>query len=212
VSRRLLLGIGIFQILITTLFSQATGDIKLLPPSFEKQVTLFDALKNRKTSRSFSDKELSLQQLSDLLWAATGVNRPESGKRTAPTAHDDREIDVYVAMAAGFYLYDPDQHVLKLIHHEDIRSATGRQGFVETAPINLIFVADYRRMKGDQSSKDFYAATDTGFISQNVYLYCAAEGLATVVRGMVERSNLAEKMKLHPDEHIVLTQTVGPPR
>ena len=193
-SRRLLLGIGIFQILITTLFSQATGDIKLLPPSFEKQVTLFDALKNRRTRRIFSD------------------NRPESGKRTAPTAHDDREIDVYVAMAAGFYLYDPDQHVLKLIHHEDIRSATGRQGFVETAPINLIFVADYRRMKGDQSSKDFYAATDTGFISQNVYLYCAAEGLATVVRGMVERSNLAEKMKLHPDQHIVLTQTVGPPR
>ncbi len=211
-SRRLLLGIGIIQILITTLFSQATGDIKLLSPKFEKQATFFDALKNRKTDRSFADKELSLQQLSDLLWAANGVNRPESGKRTAPTAHDDREVDVYVAMATGLYLYDPDQHSLKLVHHEDIRSATGRQEFVKTAPINLIFVADYRRTKGDQSSKDFYAATDTGFISQNVYLYCAAEGLATVVRGMVERSNLAEKMQLHPDQHIMLAQTVGLPR
>jgi nitroreductase len=195
-----LLGIAILPILITTLFSQATADIKLLPPKFEKQVSLFDALKDRKTSRSFSAKELSLQQLSDLLWAATGVNRPESGKRTAPTAHDDREIDVYVAMAAGLFLY------------EDIRAATGRQEFVGTAPVNLIFVADYRRMKGDQSSKEFYAATDTGFISQNVYLYCAAEGLATVVRGMVERDQLAEKMKLHPDQHIVLAQTVGLPK
>jgi SagB-type dehydrogenase family enzyme len=207
-----LLGIAILPILITTLFSQATADIKLLPPKFEKQVSLFDALKDRKTSRSFSAKELSLQQLSDLLWAATGVNRPESGKRTAPTAHDDREIDVYVAMAAGLFLYDPEQHLLKLVHHEDIRAATGRQEFVGTAPVNLIFVADYRRMKGDQSSKEFYAATDTGFISQNVYLYCAAEGLATVVRGMVERDQLAEKMKLHPDQHIVLAQTVGLPK
>jgi len=197
---------------MTTLFSQATGDIKLLPPKFEKPVTLYEALKNRKTDRALSDQELSPQQIANLLWAATGVNRQESGKRTAPTARNDREIDVYVTMASGLYLYDPGQHVLKLIHQEDIRAATGAQEFVKIAPINLVYVADYRRMKGDQSSKDFYSATDTGFISQNVYLYCAAEGLATVVRGMVERSNLAEKMKLHQDQHIILAQTVGMPR
>jgi len=191
------------------LISQTAGNIQLQPPAFTNGATLLDALKNRKSERSFSEKELSLQQLSDLLWAACGVNRPESGKRTAPTAHGKKEIEVYVALAAGLYLYDADKHCLKLILAEDIRGLTGKQRFVKKAPVNLIFVADYKKMSGNKEAKDFYSAADTGFISQNVYLYCAAEGLATVVRGWVAREPLAKKMNLTPDQNIILAQTVG---
>jgi len=184
-------------------------EIRLLPPQFENNASLFEALKNRRTERSFSEKELSLQQLSNLLWAATGVNRPDSEKRTAPTAHNDQEIDVYVAMKTGLYLYNAKGHILDFIHANDIRKQTGKQKFTGTAPINLIYVADHNKMKGDKESKKFYSATDTGFISQNVYLYCAAEGLATVVRGWVDKEELAAEMILRPGQHIVLAQTVG---
>jgi SagB-type dehydrogenase family enzyme len=205
-------------VLISMFFSnvlmvaQTAGDIRLLPPMFAKETTLYDALKNRKSERSFADADLSIQQLSNLLWAAAGVNREDSGKRTAPTAHNDQEIDVYAAMQTGLYLYNAKDHILEKVLDEDIRSATGNQEFVKDAALNLIYVADFRRAKGDAESKAFYSATDTGFISQNVYLYCAAEGLATVVRGWVDREKLAEKMQLHPEQQIILTQTVGLPK
>jgi SagB-type dehydrogenase family enzyme len=192
-----------------SLIAQTAGDIQLQPQAFANSATLLDALKNRRSERSFSEKELSLQQLSDLLWAACGVNRPQSGKRTAPTAHGKNEIEVYVALAAGLYLYDADKHRLNLILAEDIRGLTGKQHFVKKAPVNLIFVANYKKMSGNKEAKDFYSATDTGFISQNIYLYCAGEGLATVVRGWLDREPLAKKMNLTPDQNIILAQTVG---
>jgi len=184
-------------------------DIRLLPPQFEKNATLLEALKNRCSERSFSEKELSLQQLSNLLWAAVGVNRPDDEKRTAPTARNAQEIDVYVAMKTGLYLYNAKDHILVFIHANDIRSKTRKQKFTETAPVNLIYVADFDKMNGDEETKIFYSATDTGFISQNVYLYCAAEGLGTVVRGWVDKDKLAIEMKLRPEQHITLAQTVG---
>ena len=191
--------------------AQSAGDIRLLEPMFEKGITLFDALRNRKSERVFSPGELSLQQLSDLLWAAVGVNRKDSGKRTAPTAHNDQEIDVYVAMKSGLYLYNAVDHVLELVLKEDLRDATGKQEFVSVAALNLVYVADFSKAKGNEESKRFYSATDTGFISQNVYLYCATEGLATVVRGWVDKEALAEKMQLQPEQHVILAQTVGFP-
>ena len=184
-------------------------NIALPTPQFQKDVTLYQALQNRKSERSFSEKELSSQQLSNLLWAATGINRPESGKRTAPTAHNAQEIDVYVALKSGLYLYDVREHRLVFLDKADLRGLTGTQDFVKTAPVNLIYVADYNRLKGSEESQKFYSATDTGFISQNVYLYCAAEGLATVVRGSVDREALTAAMKLRPSQHIILAQTVG---
>jgi len=197
---------GLILLLCTPIFAQ---DIQLLPPQFEKSATLFGALKNRRTERSFSEKELSLEQLSNLLWAAVGTNRPDNKKRTAPTARNDQEIDVYVAMQKGLYLYNAIDHVLVLVHGNDIRRKTGKQKLTEIAPVNLVYVADYDKMKGDEESKKFYSATDTGFISQNVYLYCAAEGLGTVVRGWVDKDKLAPEMKLRPEQHITLAQTVG---
>lgn len=183
--------------------------IKLPKPQTTGGKPLMQALKERKSTRSFSEKELSQQTLSDLLWAAFGINRPNSGKRTAPSALNMQEIDIFVAMQKGLYLYQPKEHMLKLVSKEDIRGATGKQDFVTTAPVNLIYVADYSRMNKAGNNKDFYSATDAGFISQNVYLYCASEGLATVVRGWVDKESLAKAMNLGVNQRIILAQTIG---
>jgi len=187
--------------------------IQLPEPQMKGGMPLMEALSKRKTSRDFSDKELPLQVLSNILWAANGINRPESGRRTAPTAVNWQEIDVYIALAEGLYLYDAKMNVLQPVLAGDIRAVTGRQNFVKDAPVNLIFVSDYSRMgKAGEEMKDFYSATDTGFISQNVYLYCASEGLATVVRGAIERPAMREVMPLREDQRIMLAQSIGYPR
>jgi SagB-type dehydrogenase family enzyme len=187
--------------------------VVLPAPQMDKGRPLMQVLKDRQSHRDISpDKQLSLQELSNLLWAACGINRSDSGKRTAPTASNCQEIDVYVANAEGVFLYDVKGHKLAPVLQEDIRKATGKQAFVRSAPIVLVFVADEARMGGRlESDKAFYAATDTGFVSQNVYLYCASEGLATVVIGMVDKPALAAKMKLRPEQKVVLTQPVGYP-
>jgi len=195
------------------LVAQMEQGLALPTPQTDGGKPLMQALKARHSTRSYSSEPLPAQVLSNLLWAACGVNRPESGKRTAPTAVNWQEIDVYVATAEGLYLFDARAHSLKLILKEDIRALTGTQPFVAEAPVNLVYVADHSRMgRGSQRNKDFYSATDTGFISQNVYLYCASEGLATVVRGMVNRPPLAERMGLRPDQKIILAQSVGYPK
>jgi SagB-type dehydrogenase family enzyme len=170
-------------------------------------------LKDRQSLRDISpDKQVPLQELANLFWAACGINRPDSEKRTAPTAVNWQEIDVYAAMANGLYLYDAKANQLTPVLNEDVRPLAGKQRFVQTAPVVLIFVADEARMgHGTDHDKAFYSATDTGFISQNVYLYCASEGLATVVIGGVDKPALAAKMKLRPEQKVILTQPVGYP-
>ncbi len=186
--------------------------IDLPAPDMEGGAPLMKALSLRHTSRSFSEEPLPLHVLSDLLWAASGINRPASGKRTAPTARNWQEIDIYVTMEDGLYLYDPEDHALVPVLAADIRGATGRQEFPARAPVNLVYVSDYDRM-GDipLESKKFYSATDTGFIAQNVYLFCASSGLSTVVRGAVDREALEKAMRLPPERHVVLAHTVGYP-
>ena len=194
-------------------FAEELKPIQLLKPQLNKGRPLMQVLKERSSSRSFSKEKLPLQVISDLLWAAFGVNRPETGKRTAPSAVNWQEIDIYVATSDGLYLYDAKAHMLKPILSEDIRAMTGRQEFVKDAPINLVYVADYSRMgTAPKEDKDLYSATDTGFISQNVYLYCASEGLATVVRGSIDRQALAKVMKLRSDQKVILAQSVGYPK
>jgi SagB-type dehydrogenase family enzyme len=194
-------------------YAQETTPTKLPAPQTEGGKPLMQALKERKTSREFSLKELPLQVISDLLWAANGINRQDSGHRTAPSAMNMQEIDIYLAKADGLYLFDAKENSLILILAEDIRAVTGGQPFVKDAPLNLIYVADLRKMsKPSADAADFYAATDTGFVSENVYLYCASAGLATVVRGWFDKPALAKAMKLRNDQKIVLTQTVGYPK
>jgi len=186
--------------------------IELLKPQTDGGKPLMQALKARKSSREFSAESLSLQVLSNMLWAAWGINRPD-GKRTAPSAMNLQEIDVYVALAEGLYLYDAKANILQPVLAEDVRAMTGGQPFVKDAPVNLIYVADYSRMgKGTAKDKAFFSAANTGFISQNVYLFCASEGLATVVRAYVDKPALARVMKLRPNQKITLAQTVGYPK
>lgn len=154
-----------------------------------------------------------MQQLSNLLWAADGINRPESGKRTAPTAMNWQEVDVYVVLKEGAFLYQAKSHGLEPVTSKDLREATGRQEFTKEAPLNLVYVSDRARMsKASDEHKMLWGGADIGFIAQNVYLFCASEGLAVVVRGMVNREVLAPALKLRPDQKIVLAQTVGYPR
>ena len=197
-------------------FAQNLKAIQLLKPQTNGGKPLMQVLNERKSSRVFNKKKLPLQVLSNLLWAAFGVNRPVSGKtgkRTAPSACNWQEIDIYVALAKGLYLYDAQKHILKPVLAKDIRAAAGRQKFTKDAPVNLIFVANLAKMgKADKKSKVFYTATDTGFISQNVYLFCASEGLVTVVLGFVDKPALAKKMSLKANQKIILTQPVGYPK
>ena len=170
-------------------------------------------LKDRKSSRAFSTNQLSPQTLGNLLWAAFGINRPDTGHRTAPSAVNWQEIDIYVATTNGLYLYEAKGHTLQPVLAKDIRAETGRQPFVKDAPVELIYVADYSRMgKGAEEEKNLYSAMDTGFISENAYLFCASEGLATVVRASVDKTALAKTMNLRPDQKIILAQTVGYPK
>ena len=187
--------------------------IQLDKPQIESNPFL-QILAKRESSRAYRPEPLPSNVLANLLWAAAGISRSDSGKRTSPTASNRQEMDIYVAMAKGLYLYDAKAHALKLVLARDIRELTGKQPFVKDAAANLIFVADYARMTASTTDEDklLYAAAATGFISQNVYLYCASAGLATVVRAMVDRPALAGVMKLRPEQRIMLVQTVGYPK
>jgi nitroreductase len=200
-------------IYVNVVFAKELKSIQLPKAQLDGGKPLMQVLKERKSAREFSSEKLPLQVLSNLLWAASGVNRPESGRRTAPTAANWQEIDIYVAAADGLYLYDAKPHLLKPVVAEDIRALTGLQPFVKDAALNLIYVADLSRIgRGTNEEKDFFSAADTGFIAQNVYLFCASEGLATVVRANIDRPTLGKTMKLGPDQRITLSQTVGYPK
>jgi nitroreductase len=169
-------------------------------------------LEKRRSIREFGPEPLPTAVLANLLWAAFGINRPD-GRRTAPTARNRQEIDIYVALADGLYVYNAAGNSLKPILAQDIREATGMQPYVKQAPVSLVYVADTSKMGSvTDEEKTFYAAADTGFISENVYLYCAAEGLGTTVRAMIDKPALAKIMKLRPDQKITLAQAVGYPK
>ncbi len=184
--------------------------IKLKQPDIKGGILLMEALSKRSSSRSFSDRALSEQTLSDILWAAYGINRKGSGKRTAPSAINKQEILMYAALKDGLYLYNAKDHQLELVLDKDIRSLTGKQGYIKNAPLNLVYVADMDRVAGGSSEeKLIFAGSDTGFIGQNVYLYCASAGLNTVIRASIDMEELASAMKLKSDQRIILAQTVG---
>ncbi|MBK7593201.1 MAG: SagB/ThcOx family dehydrogenase [Betaproteobacteria bacterium] len=193
-----------------TVLAQDPGSITLPPPQTTGSVSLLQALRSRRSTREFSPRPLPLDVLSTLLWSAFGVNRPDSGGRTAPSAHNWQEIEIFVALPDGAYRYDARDHALRLVVSRDLRAATGVQGFAATAPLDLVYVADFRKMV-DASADDrtFYAAADAGFVAQNVYLYCATAGLGGVVRGLIDRRKLAPALQLRIEQRIVLAQTVG---
>ena len=200
---------------LAMLVSQAVADLKpwvLPPPHTDGGKPLMQALMERQSQREFSPRALDPQTLSDMLWAAFGINRPAIGHRTAPSAMNSQEIDIYVALADGVFLYNAKANRLDPVAEGDMRTKTSGQDFVKVAPVALVFVADFARMvKAKPEAKEPYAWADTGSISQNVYLYCASAGLATVVHELGERQPLSDAWKLRPEQRIILAQAVGYP-
>ena len=189
--------------------SQALKPLTLPPARSEGGVPLTKALKLRRSTREYSDRTLTMQVLSDLLWAAFGINRP-SGDRTAPYWRHVMVIDVYIAMADGVWLYEPKAHTLLPHLKDDVRAQTGLQDFIATAPLNLIYIAHGERMTDvSPEERRLYASVDAAFIGQNVYLYCASEGLATVFRGAVDQAKLARALELPDTQFVTFAQTVG---
>lgn len=182
-------------------------------PAQEGGMPLMEALRRRQSQREFAADALTEQQLSDLLWAAGGVNRRDLGGRTAPSAMNAQEIRIYVALPRGLFRYEPIAHELERIRAEDVRAVTGYQDFVDSAALDLVYVADHARMKlVSAAQREAYAYTAAGATVQNVYLYCASANLATVVRAWFDRNALADAMGLGNDEQLLLTQTVGVPK
>ncbi|NLD36751.1 MAG: SagB/ThcOx family dehydrogenase [Desulfatiglans sp.] len=189
--------------------------IKLPDPQKEGGIPLMKALSLRQSQRGeFGPAvKLTMQQMSNMLWAADGINRPGTNHRTAPSAADWQNIDIYVTTADGLFLYDAKEHALKVLGKEDIRSVAGTQPFVPGAPVNLIYVADYERASfGGQRMKDTevtWSYANTGFIAQNVYLWCASEGLACIVRAFADADAIKKALNLRPEQHFVLAQTIA---
>jgi len=207
--------LGLF-LMVTPNFSLAQDAevIKLPPPQMEGGMPLMKALKLRQSTRGGfgPDVPLSMQVISNLLWAADGVNRP-GNHRTAPSAADWQNIDIYVTTAAGLFLYDPIKHELKVLGKEDVRAVAGQQDFVKTAPLNLIYIADMARAvfggKKMPEVEQTWSFANVGLIAQNVYLFCASENLACIVRAMVDQAAIAKTLKLRPEQKVILSQTVA---
>ena len=196
----------------TLAMAEPAEAITLPSPRKEGGESLLRALKLRRSIREYSDRKLPPQVLSNLLWAAFGINRP-SGDRTAPYWRHVMVIDVYAAMEDGVWLYEPKTHTLQPHLAEDIRAATGLQDFVATAPLNLVYIAHGERMTDvSPEERRLYASVDSGFIGQNVYLFCASEGLASVFRAAVDYAKLARLIRLPEQQFVTFAQTVGYPR
>jgi nitroreductase len=185
------------------------SSVVLPPPAKSGGLPLMEALAKRHSSRDFANTPLPLPLLSDLLWSAYGMNRADGG-RTAPSALNAQEIDVFVALASGAYLYDAATHQLHLVAASDLRSVTGYQDFVDEAPLDLVYVANHSRMSMvPVSQREMYASAAAGAIAQNVYLFAAGNDLSTVIRAWIDRSAIADALGLSHDQQVLLSQTVG---
>ena len=204
-------------------FEPELRTIVLPKPEKDGGKSVLASLLERKTTRSISSKELTMQVISNLLWAGFGVNR-ESGAfdkkgRTAPSASNSQEIDLYVALPEGVYLYEAVPHHLLPVAQGDFRARSGRRS-AATAPINIFYVVNLNRYDlgptqpdreiGDPEVQKSYYYTDTGFIAQNIYLFAASFGLAAWFHNC-DKENTIKEFKLKPTQHVLFAQTVGYP-
>ncbi|MGM0530376.1 MAG: SagB/ThcOx family dehydrogenase [Bacteroidota bacterium] len=203
-----------FILMTFGLLQTQAQDVRQLPePRKSEGKPLMEALDQRESSRTFADKEMSDQMLSNLLWAAFGINRPESGKRTAPSAHNVQDIEIFVTTSDGAFLYLPEEHALKRITGEDVRANMGSQDFVENVSVNLVYVSDFSKYsEGSEQQHMNTAGTHCGFIGQNVYLFCASEGLNCVFRGAIDKELIAKTLDLDENLHVIYSQSVGFPK
>ena len=197
-------------LLSVTLYA-ADKVIRLPKPDMNRGGTVMKALADRHSTREFAAKALSMADLSDLLWAANGVNRPESGKRTAPSAMDKQDVDVYVVLPQGTYLYDAKAHQLNLVSEGDHRDAVaGGQAFVKTAPVSLVLISDLSRFGDAKSARSqLMGAMDSGIVSQNISIFCSAANIATVPRASMDNEQLKKVLKLKDSQMPMMNHPVG---
>ena len=193
------------------LLSQTREKIKLNRPDLDRELNVMQALKLRKSTREFNPEELSLQDLSDLLWAANGVNRPAEGKRTAPSSMNSQDIDIYVFTKDAVYLYNAFEHQLEKIINGDYRKeVAGRQQRMANAPVFLVLVSDLSRFpQGDEKRKMLIGAMGTGIVSQNISIFCASRNLATVPRTTMDKESLRKILKLKDSQVLMLNHPVS---
>jgi hypothetical protein len=214
-SRRILgLALGLVVGMGALAFEGRAGEVVELPdPVMEGGLPLMEALAQRQSQRSFADREIEDEVLASLLWAGFGINRPEAGERTAPSWRGSKETDIYVARADGVWIYDPESNSLVRHMDDDLREMTGRQPFPAEAPVVLIYVADRSRMaEAPEDQQYLYAHVDAAYVSQNVYLFAASEGLATVVLGNVDKEALAAALGMGEERILTFTQPLGYPQ
>jgi nitroreductase len=194
--------------------AQAAGEsIKLPAPRTDGGLPLMQALLKRRSIRAYSDRDLDEQTISDLLWAAFGINRRESGDRTAPSWRHSIETDIYACTKAGVYFYEPKAHELRRVLEGDIRATTSAMVFAGSAPVVLLYVADLARMaQAPRAEQDKFAHVDGAIVGENVYLFCASAGLATVILGTVDRTGLPKRIGLRDDQVVTFAQPVGYPQ
>lgn len=199
---------SLFLFFIGFSFCLQAQDIALNHPDLTVGSSLMHALSERKTSRDFSDKPLTLQQISEVLWASGGINRAD-GKRTAPSSNGKNCVDVYVITADGIYLYQPENWNLKKLKSGDFRKYAGRQAFVLPAPLHLIYVADLAKLNGPRDLRHSSACLDAGHKAENVYLYCADKNLSVGTRVYIDFKGLADVLGLNADQEVLMAQSVG---
>ncbi len=200
----------VYVVLSVAVFA-ADKVIKLPQPNLNRAGSVMKALSERHSTREFAQKALSLADLSDLLWAANGINRKDSGKRTAPSALNKQDVDVYVVLPEGSYLYDAKSHVLNLVAEGDHRDAVaGGQAFVKSAPVSLVLISDLSRFGDAKNERTrLMGAVDAGIVSQNISIFCSAAKLATVPRASMDSEQLKKVLKLKDTQIPMMNHPVG---
>lgn len=203
-----------FLLFVSIMNAQNLKEIRLNAPDMTRGANMMKAFANRHSDREFAHKELSIQDISDLLWAANGINRPSEGMRTAPSALNKQDIDIYLFTKEGAYLYDAQLHILKPIAEGDQRSlVAGGQDFVKTAPVCLVYVSDLSRFGlGASEQVKLMGAMDAGIVSQNVNLFCAGVGLSTVPRATMDSEGLKRVLKLSDSQVPMMNNPIGYPK
>ena len=203
----------LLALMLTSVTLEAQNIRELPEPKKIGGKHLMTTLNERQSSRTFANREMNDQMMSNLLWAAFGVNRPELGKRTAPSSRNVQDIQIYAVTKEGAFLYLPEKNALQQVNNQDVRQAMGKQDFTGKAAVNLVYVSDFSRYSGGSDPvKQATASAHCGFIGQNVYLFCASEGLHTVFRGLIDKNKIAAALNLRGNQHVIYSQTVGFPK
>ena len=204
--KKLVFNIILIFSVINSVLAQELSSIKLNNPNTKRGLPVMEALSQRASVKEWSEKKLNLQDLSDLLWASNGINRPDESKRTAASALNAQDVDVYVVMEEGSYLYDAKMQELTAVAKGDFREATGKT----TAPVVIVLVSDISRFKsGEVASKLNWAALDIGIVSQNIALFCAGTGLKTRPRVSMDVAKIKSVLKLSDSQYPMLNHPVG---